>query len=229
MQKIIKVELQLKNNDIISREVAYEVLNRANCHDSELVERKLTELGINLESMTRYFSELQLAVAEFWDNADDMSRPLTLKPHELRGLYVPLIMAVILSSVGNAQIGNYYYVLKAIEAKKPDKQFLFEYSTKLEQVRSYITGEIGQLGNRHAEVQTSVMLSILGETSRVTAEVMTRDGASYDPALSGLAALIGLSVVEEATKTYLYSGVNEVNFRELLKTVKERNKRETLD
>jgi len=221
MKRSIKVELGLKTNKEVAQELSFEVLRRANSHDSELAERKLERAGITLDSLAKYFQQLQLVVAEFWNAQYDLRYKTVLKPHEVRGLYLPTLYAVVLSSVGNIKIGNYEYVIKADEAgEKPDKDFILEFSVKLESLRQYVSGDTGQIGNRNAEPQTSVMLAILSETHGLRGEIGIRDGATYDPQLAGLAALLGLSLVESAY-AILYTGVEEVNFRELAMTVKE--------
>jgi hypothetical protein len=221
MKRSIKVELGLKTNEEVAQELAFEVLRRANSHDSELVERKLEQAGITLDRLAKYFQQLQLVVAEFWNAQYDLRYKTVLKPHEVRSLYLPTLYAVVLSSVGNIKIGNYEYVIKANEAgEEPDKDFILEFSVKLESLRQYVSGDTGQIGNRNAEPQTSVMLAILSETHGLRGEIGIRDGATYDPQLAGLAALLGLSLVE-AAYAILYTGVEEVNFRELAMTVKE--------
>lgn len=221
MRQSIKVQLTMKVNEDVAKEVAYEVIKRANPHDSVLVDNKLEDAGITVESMARYFTELQLVVAEFWNGVADASFTTSLKPHEVRNLYLPLIYSVIFASVGNVTIGNYEYVLKANETQKVDRQWILEFSAKLETMRSYVLGDIGQIGNRNAQPQTSTMLAVLTDTvTDRSAQIAIRDGVTYDVALSGMSALAGLSLIENAY-SILYTGLEEVNFRELASTVKQ--------
>lgn len=221
MKRVSKVFLTLQTREETAKEVAYEVLKRANPHDSVLVDQKLTEADITLDTMSKYFIELQKAVCEFWNGVDDVSFRATLKPHELRGLYLPLIYSVIFASIGNMQYGDFEYVLKANEQDgKADRDFLIQFSAKLEQYREYIKGSDGQVGNRSAVPQTSTMLTILSSVQGYRAEIGIWTGAPYDVQLSGLAALAGVSLVNEAY-TIIYTGVEEVNFRELVSTIKQ--------
>jgi hypothetical protein len=226
MNQIFKVEVYVDPRKEVGAEAAYEVLARANPHASELVERKLENAGVNVESMIEYFQQIGYAVAEFWHNTDDPRFQTVLKPFELRQLYLPLIYGVIFASVGNFDHGNYRYVLRAKPDNRVDKEWLLDFSAKLESLREYIKGDIGQVGNRNAKPQVSTMLTVMGQISEAnrTAEMRIRDGVSYDEALSGLAVLAGLTLVEEAYRI-LYTGVQEVNFRSLLGTIRESSQR----
>jgi len=216
IQKTLKVALNLRINENVAKEVADAVLMRANPHQSELTDKRLTEAEITRENLMKYFTEVGKAVAQFWENQDDSSAELTLKPHELRGLYMPVIYGVIFSSIGNIQIGNYLYVVKAKDNGLPDKKFLIEFSAKLESVRDVLKGATGQIGNRAAQPQTTVMSCLLGEVAESgrTASMLIRDGVKVDNALAGLSTMVGLSLVEEAY-TCMYTGYEEVNFRQL--------------
>ena len=220
MQKSIKVELQLKNSETAAREVAYEVLRRANSHGSPLIDKKLEEAGINLDSMTKYFEQLVLVVAEFWNASRDFTYKPVLAKHVVRSLYLPTLYAVILSSVGNTKVGNYEYVIKAMDDRTVDKEFVIQMSAKLEEMRMYVSGNIGQIGNDKAEPQTSVMLAILGEVIGGNATLLIKDGVSYDAQLAGFAALTGVALVQSSQEC-LYTQEEMVNFRELVMTVKE--------
>lgn len=222
MNTIKRVPLQLKCNELVAREISEEILNRANPHFSPLIEEKLRIAEIDIETMTKYIMQMICAVGEFWNEVHDVRYKATLRPHELRGMYCPLILAVILASVGNFDFGNYSYVLMANQEGIVDKEFLFQFSAKLESLRHIIKGDVGQVGNRNAKPMVSTMLSIMSTLSADNrqAEINIRDGVSYDPALSGLAALVGLSLVQEAY-SILYTGVEAVNFRQLLGTIKQ--------
>lgn len=226
MVQSIKVKLTLNVNKNVAKEAAYAVMMRANPHDSQLVESKLEELNINEETLTKYFTQLSLVVTEFWNAQHDISFSPTLKPHEVRGLYLPLIYSVIFASVGNCKVGNYEYLLVATrdELHTVEKDWLIKFSADLESVRQYIKGNVGQIGNRGAQPQTPVMLSLLGSVSedKRNAELKIRDGQTFDRDLAGLATLVGLSLVDSAY-SILYTGIEEVNFRELMGTIIQRN------
>lgn len=223
VQKTIKVELNLKINKNVAMEVAEAVLMRANPHQSMLVDKRLEEAGVNRDSLVRYFVEIGKAVADFWDNHDDMRHTTTLKPHELRGLYLPTIYGVIFSSIGNITIGNYQYVVKARDEDVPDKEFLIEFSAQLEALRDILRGDIGQIGNRNAQPQDMVMCCLLGEVAddNRTASYLIRDGRTVDAGMAGVSALLGLSLVTEAMRC-MYTGVDEVNFRQWTDSVVEK-------
>ena len=222
LTKTNRVLLTLKTEEVTANEVAYEVMKRANPHDSELVERKLEESGITLEAMSKYFTQLGYVVCEFWESNWNSNISTVMKPHELRSLYLPLLYSVIFSSVGNIKVGNYEYVLKSDDkvGELIDKDFLIDFSAKLEALRMYILGSTGQIGNRSALPQTSVMMAICTEVLGANARIEIRDGQKVDDGLSGIAALVGLALVEESNKM-LYTGVEEVNFRELVGTIKQ--------
>lgn len=220
MSKNHKVLLQLKSNEETAKEVAYEVLRRANPHDSSLVEQKLIDADVTLTNLTKYFVQLQTIVSQFWAGVDDVTKKSTLAPHEIRSLYLPMMYSVIFSSVGNMKSGNYEYVLTAIDGDIVDKSWVIDFSVKLETVRMYIKGDTGQIGNRNALPQTSVMMTTLCEVVGREAQLQVRDGQNYDIALSGFAGLIGLSLVSIADDN-LYTGVENVNFRQLVSTIKE--------
>jgi hypothetical protein len=199
MVQKLRVSLTLKVEQNVANEVAYAVMSRSNPHASELVERKLEDAGITQANLAKYFIEVGKAVADFWHNDWDPTHSTVLKPHELRSLYLPLIYGVVFSSVGNITVGNYEYLVCLSNEETIDRKFILEFSAKLESMRSYVKGEIGQVGNRSAQPQTSVMMTIMGRSSTAyNTEVNIRDGVNADPALSGLAALAGLSLVEEA-------------------------------
>jgi hypothetical protein len=220
--KTKRIVLTLKTENETAREVAYEVYDRANAHQSTLVDKKLSELGINIENLTKYYEQLSLVVCEFWHSVDDVHFVPVLKSYEVRKLYLPLIYAVIFSSVGNMTIGNYSYVLSSDASQKSaiDKEFIFDFSAKLEEARAYVLGNTEQIGNPRAIPQTSVMMSICSGVAGKTAEVLVRDGTAYDASLSGLAALVGMSLVDIANSV-LYTGEDEVNFRALVGTIKQ--------
>lgn len=225
MNQISKVvSLRLKTNEIISREVAEAVLFRANPHQSTLVEDRLVENEITVENLQKYFHNLSLAVGEFWQSNYDLKFQMTLKPHELRGMYLPLIYSVIFSSVGNLVSGNFEYRIMASADEKPDREFMIQFSAKLESLRDIIKGDVGQIGNRAAQPQTSVMLSLLGEIASDgrEAEMLIRDGVTVDTALAGMSVLAGLSLVESA-HSILYTGVEKVNFRQLTDTLVDKS------
>lgn len=250
MTQEVKVWLTLKGSEEIGNEVAYAVTSRANPHDSNLVASQLEgrdydwkpsekidlsqpdevilPLAVNVKNLSRYFIQLEKVVCEFWYSQVNLGATLTLKPHEIRNLYLPLIFGVILSSVGNLKQGNYQFVLKPDLSEQSvaiDKEFLFEFSARLESLRQYVKGDVGQIGNRNATPQTSTMLAILTDYDEHNAKISIRDGVSFDESLAGLASLVGLSLVEESFRI-LYTGVEEVNFRELLGTIKDSGTRE---
>lgn len=222
-QKLLRVGVQLKMDANIAKEVAYEVLLRMNPHQSMLTAKRLEDANVTLDNMVKYYLELGKAVAEFWNSCWDMQYQTVLKPHEMRNLYLPLMYAVIFSSVGNLQVGNYQYVIKAKADEKPDRKFLVEFSATLESMRDIIKGDTGQIGNRGAQPQTQVMMCLVGEVSEdnQSAEMLIRDGQKVDTALAGLSTLVGLSLVEEAYRI-LYTGVEEVNFRQLYTSIVEK-------
>ena len=225
-----RVVLTLEIQDETAQEVAYEVLKRANPHDSGLVERKLEELEITLSNLTKYFVQLGYVVSEFWESNWNISKSTVMKPHELRSLYLPLLYSVIFASVGNIKIGNYEYVIQSNDSVLKsdgsvgtaiDKNFVIDFSARLESLRMYILGDTGQIGNRSALPQTSVMMAICTDVVGNSARIEVRDGAQVDPGLTGMAALLGIALVEQANEI-LYTGVDEVNFRELVGTIKQR-------
>lgn len=218
VQKTKVVELTLKINSNVAREVAHAVLMRSNPHASQLIEDKLSSLNINEETLTEYFEQVGYVVAEFWNAGWDSTFKPVLKSHEVRGLYLPLLYSVIFASVGNLRVGNYEYRIKAVDGATVDKVKILEYSAKLESVREYIVGNVNQIGNYAATPQSTVMISLLGEATSRTGELLVRDGATVDRDLAGIATLIGLSLVNEAYEI-LYTGVDEVNFRDLVGTV----------
>lgn len=223
-QKSFRVELTLKTDSNVAKEVAAQVLFRANPHESTLTASRLERAGVTLESLTKYFTQLSLVVGEFWNNTWDMTYQTVMKPHEVRNLYLPLMYGVIFASLGNIKEGNYEYVIKARVDEKPDRKWLIEFSATLEAMRDIIRGDIGQIGNRGAMPQSHVMLTILSEISEDfrTAEILIKDGKQVDKALAGLSALVGLSLVEEANKI-MYTGVDEVNFRQLTNTLVDKS------
>lgn len=218
--KSLRVELTLKTNSNVAREVAAQVLFRANPHESTLTDSRLREAGVNLESLTRYFEQLALVVGEFWNSCWDMTYETVMKPHEVRNLYLPLMYGVIFASVGNMKEGNYEYIIKARADEKPDRKWIIDFSATLEAMRDIIRGDTGQIGNRGALPQSHVMLTVLSEISEDyrTAEIIVKDGKQVDTALAGLSALVGLTLVEEANRI-MYTGVDEVNFRQLTGTI----------
>lgn len=219
MTKFIRVYLSLEPKKEAAKEVAQNVMMRANPHDSALTAKLLGDAGISADSLARYFTEVAAAVTEFWHSNWDSSVKTSLKPHEIRNLYLPLVYGVIFSSVGNITVGNYEYLLKSGGCGTIDTKFLLSFSAKLESMRQYVKGSIGQIGNRGAQPQTSTMMTILGVISdERSAEVNVRDGVNADTALAGLAALAGLSLVEEAYRI-LFTGVEEVNFRQVTETL----------
>lgn len=240
VQKTKVVPLSMGAKEEIAREIAHEVLNRTNPHQHTLIDDKLTAENINEGTLTKYFQELTKVVAEFWRSQYDVNFRTTLKPHEVRQLYLPLIYSVILSSVGNLKSGNYEYRITTVDENKVDeksttsspvtssvsidKEFVIETSARLESLRDYIAGDIGQIGNRNAIPQTSVMLTLLGnvDLSMKTCELEVRDGASVDEMLGAYAALVGLSLKESAN-SILYTGMDLVNFREVVSGIVQRN------
>lgn len=224
VQKKLRVWLTLRVNEVIAREVAEAVWFRINPHQSQLVEDRLANAGITVEVLTKYFVEIAKAVAEFWNNCADMTFQMVMKPHELRGLYLPLVYGVIFSSVGNLTKGNYEYCIKAMVDEKPDREFLIETSATLESLRDIVRGDIGQIGNRSAAPQEAVMLCLVGElaTDKRSAEMHIRDGVTVDTALAGLSVLVGLSLVENVYNI-MYTGVEEVNFRQLTNTLVDKD------
>lgn len=222
MVKSIKVPLTLKSNENVAREAAFAVLTRSNPHASTLIEDKLKDAGITLESLTKYFMQVGTVVSQFWNAQHDIAYVPVLKSHEVRNLYLPLIYGVIFASVGNCKIGNYEYQIFANDSVESelDKRWILDFSVKLESMRDYVFGDINQIGNYAAQPQTTVMMSLLGTVASDGrgAELLIRDSVSYDKALAGIAALVGLSIVNE-TYNILYPGIDEVNFRELIGTI----------
>lgn len=232
MRRSVRVMLSLKCNKNVAREVAEAVLMRCNPHDSQLVANRLVEAGVTVENLIKYYEELTKVVAEFWNAQWDYSFQMQVKPYEMRNLYLPLLYGVIFASVGNIKVGSYEYLIQADPLKrknggesegKIDRDWLLKFSADLESVREYVTGDIGQVGNTSAQPQSAVMMSLLGQVSddgRV-AEMYIRDGQEVDKDLAGLSTLVGLSLVEEAN-SILYTGIEEVSFRQLLRTIVQR-------
>lgn len=228
LSKTIKVLVTLKTDDSIAREVAENVLMRANPHSSQLTANELKENGITVETLMKYYQQIAAVVAEFWANQHDSESEMTLKPHEIRGLYLPLLYAVIFSSIGNIKIGSYEFLLTPIETASIDRKFIFEMSANLESLRHYVKGDVGQIGNRGAAPMSTTMSTILLDVSddHRNGTIGIKDGATLDEAAAGLAALAGLSLVETAY-SILYTGIEEVNFREIAETVMDKGLRET--
>lgn len=226
MYKSQNVKLVLKANTITADVVSSAILQRANPHYQTLIEDRLSRAGITVENTSKYFRMIAAIVSEFWAAQWDRSFTPTLKSHEVRGLYLPLIMGVIFSSVGNCKVGNYEYQLSR-SSEEIDKKFVFDYSATLEANRDLVKGAVGQIGNYAATVQAPVMLSILGEiaSDERSAEMRVRDGVTVDSSLAGLSVLAGLTLVDSAF-SILYTGYEEVNFREVTDTLVERS---TLD
>lgn len=226
MNKQQNVKLVLKANKITADIVSSAILQRANPHYQTLIDDRLTRAGITLENTSKYFCMLAAVVSEFWAAQWDRSFTPVLKSHEVRGLYLPLIMGVIFSSVGNCKVGNYDYQLSR-SSEEIDKKFLFEYSATLEANRDLVKGAVGQIGNYGATVQAPVMMSVLGEiaSDERSAEMRVRDGVTVDSGLAGLSVLAGLTLVDSAF-SILYTGYEEVNFREVTDSIVERS---TLD
>lgn len=226
MYKSQKVMLVLKANTITADVVSSAILQRANPHYQTLIEDRLSRAGITVENTSKYFRMIAAIVSEFWAAQWDRSFTPTLRSHEVRGLYLPLIMGVIFSSVGNCKVGNYEYQLSR-SSEEIDKKFVFDYSATLEANRDLVKGAVGQIGNYAATVQAPVMLSILGEiaSDERSAEMRVRDGVTVDSSLAGLSVLAGLTLVDSAF-SILYTGYEEVNFREVTDTLVERS---TLD
>jgi hypothetical protein len=220
MTKGFKVKLTLKNNEQTAVVVSQAILNRANPHYQTLINDRLEKSGITVENMAKYFRQIGLVVADFWNGGWDLTYNKVLKSHEVRGLYLPTIMGVIFSSIGNLKIGNYEYLIVAQSSEEIEKDWLFEFSATLEANRDLVKGNVGQIGNYAAQPQQAVMLSILGEIASDyrSAEMLIRDGANVDTALAGLSVLAGLSLIEEAYNI-LYTGVEVVNFREVTETI----------
>jgi hypothetical protein len=229
MLHTIKVPVTLKNDDRIAREVAENVLMRSNPHDSELIAKTLESKGITVESLTKYYQQIAAVVCEFWTSQHDVSFKPTLKPHEMRGLYLPLVFATIFASVGNLKIGNYEFLLYPIgDAYPVDREFIFEMSSNLESMRHYVKGDIGQIGNRAAVPMTTTMSAILLEVSDDgrNGTLGIKDGSTLDSAAAGLAALAGVSLVNESY-SILYTGLDQVNFREVTETIVDKGLRES--
>jgi hypothetical protein len=224
MAKFINVYVTLKNDDRVATEISEAILMRANPHASQLVEDRLEKAGITVENLSKYVEQVSQIVCEFWQaDYDKMFKP-TLRSHEVRNLYLPLIMSVVYSQVGNISIGQYTYRLKASTDVKVEKEWVLTFSATLENNRDIILGDVGQIGNYAAQPQTQVMLSILGEMASDgrTAEMLVRDGTNVDEALAGLSALAGLALVDE-TYRILYTGVFEANFRQVIRTLVQTN------
>lgn len=222
-QKVLRVGIELRVDAKIAEEVAQEVFFRMNPHQSPLVAERLADAGVDVAGMVKYYVELSKAVAEFWNGVHDVRFKPTVAPHEMRCLFLPLMYSVIFSSVGNIQVGNYEYVIMAKADEKPDREFLLNYSAILEGMRDIIKGDVGQIGFKFATPQTSVMMCLIGRVASDgrSAEMLVRDGQTYDVMLAGLSTLIGLSLKEEAY-SILYTGVEEVNFRQLCTTIVEK-------
>jgi hypothetical protein len=221
MNQIKRVSLTLKTEKPVAQEAAQAVLNRSNPHASLLVESKLESAGVNTESLMKYFTQIGAVVAEFWNAGHDPNFKPTLKSHEVRNLYLPIIYGVIFASVGNVRVGNYEYQIVANNQEvKVERDWLIDFSAKLESLREYILGNVGQIGNYNAIPQTTVMLALLGQVAvdGRSALMHVRDGVTYDHDLAGLATLVGLTLVNQAYDI-LYTGVDEVNFRELIGTI----------
>lgn len=216
----IKVPVTLKTDNAMSREVAESVIMRANPHASMLVEQKLNEAEVTVENMMKYHQQIAAVVCEFMQSQYDYSVKLTLAPHEIRGLYLPNVMACIYASVGNITIGNYEFRLTRSRDVEIDRNFLIGFSAKLENVRDYVKGDVGQIGNRSAQPLATAMVAILYKIAddQRSGEVLIKDGATYDEAAAGLSALAGLTLVDEAYKI-LFTGVQEVNFRDATETL----------
>jgi hypothetical protein len=212
--------LTLKTNKATATVVSQAIIQRANPHYQTLIEDRLNKNGITAENMAKYFQQVAMVVADFWHAGWDLSHKPVLKSHEVRGLYLPTIMGVIFSSIGNIKLGGYEYLLVAQSSEEIEKNWLFEFSATLEANRDIVKGNVGQIGNYAAQPQQHVMLSILGEiaSDNRSAEMLIRDGVNVDNALAGLSVLAGLSLIEEAY-TILYTGVEEVNFREVTETI----------
>lgn len=226
MYKSQNVKLVLKANTITADVVSSAILQRANPHYQTLIEDRLSRAGITVENTSKYFRMIAAIVSEFWAAQWDRSFTPTLRSHEVRGLYLPLIMGVIFSSVGNCKVGNYEYQLSR-SSEEIDKKFVFDYSATLEANGDLVKGAVGQIGNYAATVQAPVMLSILGEiaSDERSAEMRVRDGVTVDSSLAGLSVLAGVTLVDSAF-SILYTGYEEVNFREVTDTLVERS---TLD
>lgn len=201
-ESVIPVILNI-DQDITKRLAKAELEPVWSAKNGSLKLQELAKLGITDVELAKYYTELVEIVSAMCEaNRSPESGALDkvkFKPHEIRGLYVPVLFATILSQIGDVKIGNFRVEVKSKIETKVDRKFVLDMSEKLLDVQHILPNENGQIvigreGN--PDVMASVLLSV--NANEKAAAVATQDGQNPDDRCKLMAVAAGIQLVNQA-------------------------------
>ena len=203
--KQIIIDVTMQENSEVANIIARAEL--APVWDEKNAQIKLEELeknGITQDSLARYYTQLQTLVGLWCQAKRDISfdglKKARFRFSEVKNVYLPTLMATILSQVGDVTIGNYRVEVAAAADAEVDRDFIIRMSEGLRDCRHILFAEKDQIGVANREVVADFMASVvltMNATER-SATVVSKDGTNPDPRLKLLSILAGIRLVNDA-------------------------------
>lgn len=216
--KQIPIEVTLSIKEEVAKIIAAaELAPLYDAKNAELKFKSLEAEGITQESMTKYYLNLQILVCAFAHDKRVIGagklKSFGFRFSELKGLYLPTIMATILSQVGDVVIGNYRVEVVAPADGKVDRTFVLEMSEKLFRNSHILFAMNDQIGVANVEYNPEFMANIIANLveEKREAEVASKDGTNPDPRLKLMAVLAGINLVNSSYQI-LYPVVDYISY-----------------
>lgn len=204
--KVISIPVTLKFNDDVAKVIARAELQGVYSEkNASLIIKQLNSDGIHERNLAEYYKQLGYLVCCFAKDKRDVNahslHSVGFNFSELRHLYLPTLIATILSQVGDCKIGNYLVEVEP-PAEKVDvnRDFIISMSEALYRNQHLLYCNRDQIGVANAAINADFMCNIITALNPSTkeAEVLTKDGSKPDVRYKALATFAGLSLVNDA-------------------------------
>lgn len=216
--KNVKVPVTLNMQEDVAKIIARSEFQAV--YEGHGTEIKITELeraGITPDTLAKYFMQLQVLTCAFAVDKRDIQaktlRDFGFRFSELKNLYLPPIMATILSQIGDCVIGNYIVEVCVPADGVVERDFIIKMSEALYENQHILYCQKDQIGNAKAIINEDFMANIVVamDTDEKSAEIRSKDGYNPDVKIKVLSMLAGVTLVN-AAYSILYPVCDFVNY-----------------
>lgn len=202
----VKVHVTLKQREEVSNIIARAEMEGIYAgHGAQFKTDRLAAAGITEGTLAQYYRYCQAITCAFIEDSRQVSgkalHDLGFRFSEVKNLYLPTIMATILSQVGDCEIGGYSIMVDAMKDVVVDKNFVVQMSNALYNNSDILYAQKGQIGVVGREINKDFMAIIVTalSTEECEAQVNVHNGVENpDDKFKALAMFAGTTLVNEA-------------------------------
>jgi hypothetical protein len=203
----ISVPVTLVTNSEVAKIIAMSELEGIySSNGAEMKLQKLEADGITVESLAQYFMDCATIQCAFVQQKRSMSslalKNLGFRFSEPKNLYLPVLMATILSQIGDVVVSKAYHIEVCVAADaKVDRDSVIAMSEALYRNAGILQSAKDQIGVANREVQSDVMSTIVLTMDDVTHVAKTGSmvtAENVDSRCRFLATCAGLTLVNTA-------------------------------